>query len=218
MMSSIKSLQIGKIKNYNKFHSAFIKDIYLNSLQIYTDYILDNEIADKIHHGNLEKVVFANNVQNYILWNNYLNKYLNFGEMGENLSIDGLNENNVCCGDIHEIGTCILQVSQPRKPCFKISSIHNHLNFTQEIFKNGRTGWYYRVLKEGIINKNDKIKILQKDEANLSIMELNQLFFNPFKNSSSLEKLEKISTLAKGWKESIQARLNHTYDNSYMFI
>ncbi|HEC1785075.1 TPA: MOSC domain-containing protein, partial [Campylobacter lari] len=43
MMSSIKSLQIGKIKNYNKFHSAFIKDIYLNSLQIYTDYILDNE-------------------------------------------------------------------------------------------------------------------------------------------------------------------------------
>ncbi|OCX43629.1 sulfurase [Campylobacter ornithocola] len=217
-MSSIKSLQIGKIKNYNTFHSAFIKDIYLNSLQIYVDRILDNEIADKIHHGNLEKVVFANSVQNYTLWNNYLNKYLNFGEMGENLSIEGLDENKVCCGDIHEIGTCILQVSQPRKPCFKISSIHKYSNFTQEIFKSGKTGWYYRVLKEGIINKNEKIKILQKDKTDLSIMELNQLFFNPFENLNSLEKLEKISTLAKGWKESIYARLNHTYDNSYMFI
>ncbi len=88
----IQSLQIGKIKNYKNFQSAFIKDTYLEEIQIDFLGILDDQIADKIHHGGYYKAIFANSCQNYPIWERFLNKKLNFGSMGENLSIDGLCE------------------------------------------------------------------------------------------------------------------------------
>lgn len=216
-MNSIVSLQIGKIKQYENFNSAFIKDIRVKSLDIKENHIVANEIADTKHHGNLEKVVFANSANNYPIWSNFLNKLIKYGYMGENITMQAYNENNVYIGDIHRIGTCVLQVSQPRKPCFKISKIHNNFDFTQAIFKSGKSGWYYRVLEEGVIRQNDDIKIIHKEKTRLSIMELNKLFYNPFLNLSLLDKLEKITTLNERWKKDIQARLNHSYDDSYMF-
>lgn len=111
----IQSLQIGKIKNYKNFQSAFIKDTYLEEIQIDFLGILDDQIADKIHHGGYYKAIFANSCQNYPIWERFLNKKLNFGSMGENLSIDGLCEQNVCIGDIHQFSNAILQVSCRRK-------------------------------------------------------------------------------------------------------
>lgn len=98
--------------------------------------------------------------------------------MGENLSIDGLCEQNVCIGDIHQISNAILQVSEPRKPCVKISKIHNNSNFTHEIFKTGLSGWYYKVLQVGQIRKHENIKILEK--ILLHLVYLNSInFFTP---------------------------------------
>lgn len=98
--------------------------------------------------------------------------------MGENLSIDGLCEQNVCIGDIHQFSNAILQVSEPRKPCVKISKIHNNSNFTHEIFKTGLSGWYYKVLQVGQIRKYENIKILEK--ILLHLVYLNSInFFTP---------------------------------------
>lgn len=179
----IQSLQIGKIKNYKNFQSAFIKDTYLEETQIDFLGVLDDQIADKIHHGGYHKAIFTNSCQNYPIWERFLNKKLNFGSMGENLSIDGLCEQNVCIGDIHQFSNAILQVSEPRKPCVKISKIHNNPNFTHEIFKTGLSGWYYKVLQVGQIRKHENIKILEKNSTSLSVFELNQLFLLPASNS-----------------------------------
>lgn len=99
--------------------------------------------------------------------------------MSENLSIDGLYEQNVCIDDIHQISNAKLQVSEPRKPCVKISRIHNNSNFTHEIFKMGLSGWYYKVLQVEQIRKYENIKILEKKSTSLSIFKLNQLFYSP---------------------------------------
>ncbi|MCW1360322.1 MOSC domain-containing protein [Campylobacter sp. US33a] len=212
----IQSLQIGQVKNYTHFKSGFIKDIYLNSAKVEISGIVDDGIADLKHHGGKDKAIFANSCQNYILWENFLNKKLNFGTMGENLSIDNLHESNVCIGDIHKIGDTILQVSEPRKPCVKISLVHDNKNFTREIFKSGLSGWYYKVLQKGTINLGDGIKILQKDSANLSVLELNKLFYQPKENLTIFNKLLACKNINKNWIESIEKRLNQTYDDEYM--
>lgn len=217
----IQSLQIGKIKDYGSFKSAFIKDIYLKEAFIDSSGIDQNEIADQTHHGGKNKAIFANAIKNYPLWENFLQKKINFGFMGENLSITELDETNVCIGDIHKIGQVILQVSEPRKPCIKISMVHCCKNFTEEIFKSGLSGWYYRVLKKGTLSQNDTIQILEKNSISLSILELNHLFFNPKeairKNKYSFEKIEKLENLlSQNWRNTIKSRLNNTYNLDYM--
>ncbi len=217
----LKSLQIGEIKDYKDFKSAFIKDNYLTSVKVENLGINNDKIADTRHHGGKNKALFANSCQNYPLWEKFLNKKLNFGFMGENLSIENLHESNVCIGDIHSFGEVILQVSEPRKPCAKISLVHQNKNFTNEMFKTGLSGWYYRVLKTGIIHAPSEIKILEKNKTHLSVLELNHLFYDPKqaleKNPNSLEKLTKLGELISiNWHESIEKRLKNIYDTSYM--
>ena len=163
------SLQVGKIKDYGKFKSAFIKDIYLQDAFISTLGLSENEIADTKHHGGLQKAVFANALENYEFWEKFLGQKLRYGAMGENLTLSGLDEKSVCVGDVHRLGEVILQVSEPRSPCVKISKVHQKSDFCAKIFESGLSGWYYKVLKEGKCFVNTSLEITQKHPAKLSI-------------------------------------------------
>ncbi|CZE49430.1 MOSC domain-containing protein [Campylobacter geochelonis] len=225
-MAKILFLGVGKIQKYGKENYinllekpwqsamkkvAFQGEVYANELGFIND-----SVADTKNHGGIEKAIFANSAKNYKIWENFLETKMEFGDMGENLSIDELDENSVCVGDIHKIGSLVLQVSQPRKPCFKISKFFNNAKFTAEIFKTGRTGWYYRVVENGSCKCGDEVEMVQKDSANLSIMELNQLFYAPKEHLELLEKFKKLKTIKNGWDKSIQERILGIYDNEYM--
>lgn len=216
------SIQIGKIKEYTdekgkNFSSALIKDIYKYEIDVSSNGVNGDEISDKINHGVPEKAVFANALSSYPIWENFLNKELKFGEMGENLTIKGLDERSVYIGDIHKIGSATLQVSQPRKPCAKLYKIHKHKGFTKFIFNSGLTGWYYRVLESGIIKNGDIIEIKSTENVKLSIMELNKLFFEPKGNDDIFDKLMMQKSISQKWVETIAKRTNKTYDTSYMY-
>ncbi|WP_169763852.1 MOSC domain-containing protein [Campylobacter mucosalis] len=216
-MAFLKAVLVGKAQDYGSYTSAIFKvaqsdEIYANKLGFIGD-----EVADAIHHGGEQKAIFANSYQNYPRWEEFLSlKNLPFGAMGENLTIDGLDENSVCVGDIHKVGSLIIQVSQPRKPCSKLSKRWNNANMSGEIFKTGLSGWYYRVLEEGSCKAGDEVKILQKDSVGLSVMQLNQLFFAPNENLDILDKLLCIDTLAGNWVDDIKKRIGGSYDASYM--
>ena len=77
--------------------------------------------------------------------------------MGENLTIDGLVEADLCVGDIHRIGTARLQVCQPRQPCFKFALRFDDNQLPKAMARNGRAGWYYRVIDEGVLSAGDAI-------------------------------------------------------------
>ncbi|MDD4507062.1 MAG: MOSC domain-containing protein, partial [Sulfurospirillaceae bacterium] len=136
--------------------------------------------------------------------------------LAENLTMTGLHESNVMLGEIHQIGTVLLQVSQPRKPCWKISRRWNHKAFTNEIFTSGLTGWYYKVLQEGIISTGDGVRVIRKGTPQLSILEANEAFREPEKYGHILEAILEISSLASSYKESIVKRLSHESDLGYM--
>ena len=228
-MATLKALLIGEVKNYGSqsatdklntpWSSAIFKvaqngEIFANELGFEGD-----SVADTKHHGGPEKAIFANSFSNYAQWEKFLGlKNMAYGAMGENLCIDGLDESSVCVGDIHKVGSLVLQVSQPRKPCFKLSKRWGNKNMATHIFETGLTGWYYRVITPGLCKVGDTIEIIKKDEVGMSILEINRLFFAPNENLELLEKFNVLTTITNSWHGDIKRRLNNTYSIEFMKI
>ncbi|MDL0089316.1 MOSC domain-containing protein [Campylobacter gastrosuis] len=226
-MAILKAVLIGEVKEYGDknateplkkaWRTAMFK-VALNG-EVFADELgfRGDSVADTKHHGGKEKAIFANSYENYPAWEQFLGlKNLPFGAMGENLTISGLDESSVCIGDIHEIGSLVLQVSQPRKPCFNLSKRWGNAKMATEIFSTGKSGWYYRVLQNGSCKAGDEVRVAKKDSVNLSVLELNRLFYAPNENLKTLEKLKMAQNLAGNWLNDIQKRIENSYDNSYM--
>ncbi|MDD3476067.1 MAG: MOSC domain-containing protein [Sulfurimonas sp.] len=229
MKNSVISIQAGKVKSYGDkessefldkyWQSAFFKEIENSKIYVSKNGLAGDEVADKVHHGGLEKAVFANSYENYKEWAEFLGvESLPFGALGENLTITGLHESSVYLGDIHKIGTTLLQVSQPRKPCYKIAKRWGNKKFTNEIYITGLTGWYYRVLKEGEIISGDEVIVKGSDESRVSILEANMAFANPIKYRDILEKILSIDSIAPSYRSSIKMRILGEFRLEYMRV
>ncbi|HUH42213.1 MAG TPA: MOSC domain-containing protein [Sulfurimonas sp.] len=229
MKNSVVSIQVGKVKAYGDksssefldkyWESAFFKEIVNSKISVSKNGLNGDEIADTIHHGGVEKAVFANSYENYREWAEFLHvETLPFGALGENLTISGLHESSVYLGDIHKIGSTLLQVSQPRKPCYKIAKRWNNKKFTNEIYTTGLTGWYYRVLKEGEIDFNDEVIVSKSDESRISILEANMAFANPIKHRDILETILSIDSIAPNYRSSIEKRILGEFALEYMRV
>ena len=228
-MAIVKALLIGEVKNYGSqgatdklntpWSSAIFKvaqngEIFANELGFMGD-----NVADTKHHGGPEKAIFANSFANYAEWESFLGlKNMAYGAMGENLCIDGLDESSVCVGDIHKIGSLVLQVSQPRKPCFKLSKRWGNENMATHIFETGLTGWYYRVITPGSCKAGDVIEVIENGPVHMSILEINRLFYAPSENLELLEKFNTLTTITNGWHDDVKRRLNNTYSIEFMKI
>ncbi|MDD2652762.1 MAG: MOSC domain-containing protein [Sulfurimonas sp.] len=228
MSSKVISLQIGKVKAYGKkeskdflgkyWESGSFKEPTLERLWAGKLGLSGDEVADKVHHGGEEKAIFANSYENYNEWSEFLGKEIPFGALAENLTISGLHESSVCLGDIHKISEVILQVSQPRKPCWKISKRWNNKKFTHEIYATGLTGWYYRVLEEGFIKAGDEIVVLPHEEERISILDANMAFANPIMHREILEKILTIPSIAPSYRTSIEKRIEGEFSLEYMRV
>ena len=226
-MAFVRALLIGKARQYGSaaaadelgkawrsaiFKNAQTGEIYAGELGFEGD-----EVADTEHHGGVNKAVFANSLENYPAWEAYLGlKNLPLGATGENLTVSGLDETSVSVGDVHKIGSLVLQVTQPRKPCFKLAKRWGNANLAKEIFATGLTGWYYKVLENGSCSAGCEIEILQKNENALSVMQINKLFFNPSENLDLLPKFRALEVLPASWQDDINRRLNGSYSTAFM--
>lgn len=227
MNAFVISVQKGKVAQYgdpNKktfeeklWETASFKETTPSPVFVSFNGIDGDEVADKVHHGGIDKAVFANSYENYLLWEKFLHvSPLPMGALAENLTLSGVHEKTVCLGDIHHIGSVVLRVAQPRKPCWKIAKRWNHKAFTQEIFTSGLTGWYYQVLQEGIIKKGDTIFLHEKGKGGISILEANNAFKEPSLHQQCLKNILKISSLPTSYLESLEKRLSGKYSLDYM--
>lgn len=227
MEAKVLSLHVGRAKTYGKadtqnflekqWYTASFKEACDTPLFVSFEGFLGDEVADTLHHGGVDKAVFANSYENYAHWAKFLGlDTLPLGALAENLTLSELHESNVMLGDIHQIGSTILQVLQPRKPCWKISRRWNHQAFTSEIFTSGLSGWYYKVLKEGEIQKGDTIKCERGEGAAISILQANEAFREPTTHNVVLEMILKVPHLATNYYESVEKRLFGQSDLRYM--
>jgi MOSC domain-containing protein YiiM len=217
IISKIISTQISKVKKIDDgdklWETGSFKDITTKKLTIKKDGIVGNEVSDTIHHGGEHKAIFANSLLNYPIWEQYLQiQKLQYGALAENLTMTNIDENTVCIGDIHQIGSVVLEVSQPREPCWKIGQKFKHKTFTKYIYDSGQTGWYYRVLQEGTFQVNDEVFLIKQGNQEFSIIQANNILHNINNNKLLANKLVKLDILGEPFRKSLKKKMEKKDD------
>jgi len=173
--------------------------------------------ADLKNHGGIDKAVYAFSADHYPYWCKTLNFLeLSPGTFGENLTISELDEATLHIGDHLSIGSCLLEVSQPRVPCFKLGIALNNKLMPKLFTENFETGVYLRVLQEGAIKAGDEIAVIRRDPAQISVKTLFQAFFDKaFQGPTGIfEQALQIPALADEWRNHLSNRVakNTKYD------
>lgn len=164
--------------------------------------------ADLSAHGGGDKAIYAYSFENTLHWRKVLDRpELGAGAMGENLTLDDLPEDRVHVGDVFRIGDALVQVTQPREPCFKLAFKLGLPGFPKQFLKSGRVGFYLRVLEEGGIAAGDRLVCVERDPAALSIQELNNTMHFDRKNADALRRALAVEALAGAWRAPLEARL-----------
>lgn len=172
---------------------------------------LTNDLqADLKNHGGEHKAVYAFSSDHYPYWRKVLNTPgLKPGSFGENLTISGFDESTLHIGDQLSIGQCILEITQPRVPCFKLGIAVESKNMPRLFIKNFATGIYLRVLQEGLIETGDRVELIKEGVSKISVQSLFRAYYDKdFQDPRSiLEKAVLIPELSTEWSKKITARL-----------
>lgn len=190
--------------------SAFVKSAVTGAMRVEALGLVGDEQADLTVHGGPEKAVYAYAAAHYATWSaEYPQHAARFvpGGLGENLTIAGLDESDLCIGDVHAIGSVRLQVCQPRQPCFKFALRFGDKHLPKAMVRNGRSGWYYRVLEPGWLVAGDAVKIVERPNPAFGFNRLLALMYAAEATRSELEAMAQMQGLASEWREAAKARL-----------
>lgn len=161
------SVRTGKIRPFGgvKLRSAINKHARQGRVEV-TELGLVGDEQQYVMHGGVDKALHVYCERNYAKWNDLVpNRDHRFvvGGFGENLSFSGLNEGNVCIGDKFRLGAeVVVQVSEPRQPCYKLSHRFEYKKMSRLAQDTGMTGWYFRVLKAGFIQEGDELVFIER--------------------------------------------------------
>ncbi len=167
--------------------------------------------ANLEHHGGVHKAVYGFSQGHYDYWQTLLQKTdLRSGAFGENLTIANLDESTIFLGDQFQIGTCILEVSQPRIPCFKLGIALSNSQAPGLFTKSFKTGVYYRVIREGVIEAGQSVERVAQVKQSISIETLFRAYFDRafIDADETFAKALLIQALAPEWRQKINERMN----------
>ena len=158
--------------------------------------------ADLTVHGGPTKAVYAYPSQHYDFWRDQLpGTELRWGAFGENLTIEGLDEESVSIGDRFRVGTARLVVAEPRMPCFKLGLRFGDPKMIKRFLQSQRTGFYFGVEEEGHIEAGDTIELLEKNpESDLRVQEVTRLYTTDRDNRELLLKAIETAALPESWR------------------
>jgi len=182
--------------------SAFVKTAREGAVAVTPLGLQGDEQADHDAHGGPEKAVYGYASAHYPAWTK-LFPALAFsgGAMGENLTIAGLTEKDICVGDVHSIGSSLLQVCQPRQPCFKFALRHGNKYLPKAMVKNGFAGWYYRVLQTGFVKAGDALRLHDRPNPDFPFTRLIEIIYHGKVTKTELQRMADMPGLAGQWRE-----------------
>ncbi len=165
--------------------------------------------ADLKVHGGIHKAVYAYPYEHYATWQDELGRDdFSMGQFGENLTVQGLLEPEVHIGDQFRIGQALVEVTQPREPCFKLGVRMGDPSFIKTFLHSGRVGFYLRVLQSGQIQAGDAIERIHTDPADVSIRDIWHLNYFDQTNVEMMKKVIAIEALSPEWRKPFQKRLD----------
>jgi MOSC domain-containing protein YiiM len=200
----IKTIAIGLAKDYKRkeedFQSAYKKDTFFDSIAVDKLGLVGDIQVDKRFHGGEDKAIHIGSYK-HIEDNPEFDKLF----IGCNILVNEVDENNICIGDIYKMGEVVVQVTQPRQPCWKIGVIFGKEE-NKYIVRNNATGWYVRVLKEGKINVDDEM-ILENRVSNITIKELSKYLSIPPIDKKIIDEILNSDFIANAYKEDFSKKL-----------
>jgi len=164
--------------------------------------------GDLTGHGGEHRAVFVYQLDSYRYWERQLNRTdFTLGQFGENFTVDGLPDEDVCIGDRYRIGGALFEVTQPRATCYRVGIRMNEPRMAALLVSHGRPGFYFRVLQEGEVAAGDEIFKVMAGPEGMSVREISGLLYLPGHPQQKLERALRIPALSAGWRESFQALL-----------
>jgi MOSC domain-containing protein YiiM len=188
--------------------SAIFKQPIAGPAQVTLLGIAGDGQADLRFHGGPDKAVLAYSADHFSVWRQEI-PHVDWsgGAFGENLTITGLTEDTVCLGDVFQIGTARLEVSQPRQPCWKLSRKWRIADLARMVTRNGRSGWYLRVLEPGEIDAGQPIELLERPHPTWTITRAQQLMYFGKENLVDAAEIAALPQLAMSWREVFEERI-----------
>jgi ferredoxin-NADP reductase/MOSC domain-containing protein YiiM len=164
--------------------------------------------ADLAGHGGEHRAVFVYQMDSYHYWERLLGRNdFTSGQFGENFTVEGLPDNEVCIGDRYRIGSAIFEVTQPRVTCYRVGIRMNEPRMAALLVAHHRPGFYFRVLQEGEVGAGDDIVKITDGPERTTVAEVDALLYLPGHSREQLERVLRIPALSKGWQSSFQAML-----------
>ncbi|HXV63644.1 MAG TPA: MOSC domain-containing protein [Vicinamibacteria bacterium] len=164
--------------------------------------LVGDEQADRAAHGGPDKAIYAYAIEDYRWWEKELGRRLENGEFGENLTTEGIDVTRSLVGERWEIGGVIVEVSEPRIPCWRFGVRMNDPAFPRRFTKAGRPGSYLRIVREGDLGAGDTIRIVSRPDHDVTIGDVFRIFTRDQHEAGKIVAVPQISESWRAWAES----------------
>jgi ferredoxin-NADP reductase/MOSC domain-containing protein YiiM/ferredoxin len=167
--------------------------------------------ADRLAHGGEHRAVFVYQLDSYRYWERELARSdFTYGQFGENLTVEGLADDEVCIGDRYRIGGALFEVTQPRVTCYRVGIRMDEPAMPSLLVAHHRPGFYLRVLEEGPVQAGDAILKVADGPERLTVAQVDALLYLPDKSRPLLERALRVPALSEGWQGSFRELLEKT--------
>jgi ferredoxin-NADP reductase/MOSC domain-containing protein YiiM len=162
--------------------------------------------GDLAGHGGEQRAIFVYQIESYHYWQNELARSdFTYGQFGENFTIEGPSDQEVCIGDRYRVGGALLEVTQPRVTCYRVGIRMNEPQMAALLVARGRPGFYFRVLEEGEVGAGDEMILVAPGPERMSVFTINALLYMPGHPRDQVERALRIPAMSPGWRRSFEA-------------
>jgi len=172
--------------------------------------------GDLAGHGGEQRAVYVYQLGSYRYWREQLHRDdFGYGQFGENFTVDGLDDDEVCIGDRYRIGSALFEVTQPRVTCYRVGIRMNEPRMPALLTGHGRPGFYFRVLEEGAVQAGDDVVKVSTGSERMTVATINALLYLDRRpDAELLERALRIPALSPGWQASLRALLDQHHSGA----
>lgn len=212
-MASVISVNVGMSRDVDwrgkKVTTAIWKEPVAGPVRVGRLGADGDQQADLVGHGGEQRALFVYQIESYRYWQKFLGRDdFPMGQFGENLTVSGMADDQVCVGDRYRVGGTVLEVSQPRVTCYKVGIRLNDERMPALLVKHRRPGFYFRVIQEGVVSAGDGIEKLSEGLGCMSVADVDGLLYTSEHPVEKLDQALRIDALSAGWRKSFEALLD----------
>ena len=197
----VLSVNVGAVREFEyagrPARSAIWKSPVVGRIAVRGVNLADDDQADRGAHGGPHKVVFAYAVEDTRWWQEQIGRSLGYGEFGENLTTEGIDVNDALVGERWQIGTTVLEVSEPRIPCWRLGVRMNDKMFPRQFTEALRPGSYFRLIVEGSVGAGDEIRVVDRPDHGLTIRDVFRIYT---RDREEVPRLLRVPQMSESWK------------------